>query len=103
MPRILRLIPARRDLVEHFVFIGEATDTEAAQRFLDSVDKTLEQLAKMPRMGIKRQFRSQKFENVRIWRVKGFEKYLIFYRPHTNGIEVLRVLHAARDIDILFE
>jgi hypothetical protein len=31
--------------------------------------------------------------------VKGFEQYLIFYRPVPEGIELIRVYHAARDID----
>lgn len=29
--------------------------------------------------------------------------YLIFYRPINQGIEVLRVLHGARDIPSIFE
>ena len=28
-----------------------------------------------------------------------FPKYLVFYRPITDGIEVIRVLHGARDLD----
>jgi toxin ParE1/3/4 len=28
--------------------------------------------------------------------------YLIFYRPLADGIEIVRVLHGARDIDSLF-
>jgi plasmid stabilization system protein ParE len=27
-----------------------------------------------------------------------FEKHLIFYRPMKDGIEVIRVLHASRDL-----
>ena len=30
--------------------------------------------------------------------VQGFEKHLVFYRPTEAGIEIVRVLHAARDI-----
>jgi toxin ParE1/3/4 len=30
--------------------------------------------------------------------VRRFRNYLIFYRPTDGGIEVIRVLHAARDI-----
>jgi len=37
--------------------------------------------------------------DVRIWLVKGFEKYLVFYRPTDDVVEILQVLHAARDID----
>jgi toxin ParE1/3/4 len=40
---------------------------------------------------------------VRLWRVRGFNSYLIVYRPTDTGIEVIRVLHAARDIEAILE
>jgi len=40
---------------------------------------------------------------LRILPVAGFKKYWIFYRPAKNRIEVLRVLHGARDIDAALE
>ena len=36
---------------------------------------------------------------VRVWQVRGFENYLVFYQPTQRGIEVIRLLHAARDIE----
>ena len=38
-----------------------------------------------------------------MWPVRGFEKHVIFYRPVATGIDVVRVLHAARDIEAIFE
>ena len=38
---------------------------------------------------------------VRVWRVSGFEKHLIFYRPNPEGVEILDVIHGARDIEAL--
>jgi len=35
--------------------------------------------------------------------VKGFEKHLIFYRPIDIGIEVVCILHEARDIRSVFD
>lgn len=32
-----------------------------------------------------------------MWRVRGFESYLIFYLPQKEGIAVERVIHAALD------
>jgi toxin ParE1/3/4 len=29
-------------------------------------------------------------------------RYLVFYRPIEDGIEIVRVLHASRDIDNIF-
>jgi hypothetical protein len=34
--------------------------------------------------------------------VKGFMNYLLFYIPRSGGIDVVRVLHAARDIESIF-
>jgi len=41
-------------------------------------------------------------EGLRRFPVHGFESYLIFYLPHPEGMDVIRVLHGARDIDNLF-
>jgi toxin ParE1/3/4 len=30
--------------------------------------------------------------------VRGFERHLVFYRERDDGIEIVRVLHGARDI-----
>lgn len=32
-----------------------------------------------------------------------FPNHLIFYRPVEDGIEVLRVVHGAQDIEAIFE
>ena len=40
---------------------------------------------------------------IRFLEKKGFPKHLIFYRPIDHGIEVVRVLHGARDIEAVFE
>jgi len=54
-------------------------------------------LARMPEMGRKR------FELSDGLRSFAVNRYVIFYRPTSNGIEVIRVLHAARDIPAQFE
>ena len=37
------------------------------------------------------------------YRPPDFEKFLIFYRPRPDGIEVVRVLYGMRDIPALME
>ena len=32
-----------------------------------------------------------------------FGRYVIFYEPIEDGIDVVRVLHSARDIDVAFD
>jgi toxin ParE1/3/4 len=56
----------------------------------------------MPAMGVAREYRDPKLEDVRMWRVAGFDSYLIFYRTTESGVEIIRVIHAKRDIEGLF-
>jgi len=51
----------------------------------------------MPYMGASRDALPSKFAHIRLWRVNGFENYLILYTPRTNGIAVERVIHAKQD------
>ena len=37
--------------------------------------------------------------NLRVGRVDGFDNFVIYYRPSKQGIEVVRVLHGAREAD----
>lgn len=53
----------------------------------------------MPGIGERRESPNPRLAGLRVWRVEGFEKHLIFYRPAGDGIEIVRVLHGARDID----
>ena len=57
----------------------------------------------MPEMGALRHFGNPALKDIRMWPIKGFEKHLVFYHPIENGIEVIRVLHAARDIQSIIE
>ena len=102
MPRILKRAAAKRDLIDHFVFLAENASVDVAHRFLESTNEAFSLLADMPEIGAPRTFRNPRFASVRMSLVKGFERYLMFYRPLDGGIEVLRVLHGSRNIQELF-
>jgi toxin ParE1/3/4 len=38
---------------------------------------------------------------MRVFRVTGFERILILYRPHPDGVDILRVVHGSRDVQSL--
>ena len=101
-PRITKSVRARRDLLEHFVYIGRDS-VAAARRFLQAADKAMASLARMPEMGGRWDARNPALTGLRVWSIRKFENYLIFYRPVPEGIEVLRVLHGGRDIDTILE
>jgi toxin ParE1/3/4 len=94
---------ARIDLLEQFVYFGEKESIELAERYFTAVDETCALLVKQPRMGGLYDSSIPELAGVRRMPVKGFENYLIFYLPHSGGIDVIRVIHGARDIENLFK
>jgi toxin ParE1/3/4 len=86
---------ARRDLIRHFAYIGENSSLAIARRFQSAARATFAELAKTPAIGAPGKL--AKFPNVRMWRIREFEKHLIFYEPVGDNVEVLRVIHAAQD------
>ncbi len=93
---------ARLDLLEQFVYFGEQSGAELAERYFAAVDATCLLLAAHPQSGVSYDSGIVRLEGLRRVPVKDFENYLLFYLPYEKGIDVIRVVHAARDIDNLF-
>jgi toxin ParE1/3/4 len=72
-------------------------------RFYDSVEETYQQIAENPPWKGLGHFRQAEIKNIRVCPVTGFSNYLIFYRVERDRIEILRVLHGARDYMSLFD
>lgn len=90
---------ADRDLDRQAEYLAREASLETALRFYDAANTTFANLARMPNVGERRESAKARLEGLRVWRVQGFENHLIFYRPLEAGIEIVRVLHAARDLD----
>ena len=93
---------AEEDLSAAYLHIG-AESPEAAERLLDAVESTVRFLLETPLAGRLREFRSARAQDVRSWPVRDFSSYLIFYRPVAEDIEVIRLLHGARDLPLLLD
>lgn len=85
------------DIEEHAWFIF-ADNEEAGLRFPFACDATFERLAEDPHIGSARRFLHSRLSGLRMWPVKGFPNHLVFYRPLDDGVEIVRVLHGAREI-----
>ena len=103
MPRRIDIRPrAYVDLAEISEYI--ARDRPAsARRFLFAAEDTFAWLAKNPDAGFLCGFGHKLATDVRSWRIKGFKNYLAFDREIQRGIQVVRVLHGAREIASIFE
>ena len=100
MRLVVRRPQARRDIVATALYIAEESP-DAARRFLEAVERTIAAVTSMPGIGAPRRYRDPRLEGLRMIAVTGFEKHLVFYRPDEAGIEIVRVLHAARDIQAI--
>lgn len=104
MKRRVAVRPAAgRDLDEQAEYLAAHRDLEMGLRFYHAAEKTFQLLASQPKMGSLTEYRSPFLAGVRMFPLKGFPKHLIFYRPLDDGIEIIRVLHGAREIESLFE
>ena len=86
---------AANDLEEIWTFIAR-DNPEAADRLNNEFALVLEMIASSPRMGRAR-------DALRVGlRSHPHGNYIIFYACRRDAIEVMRVLHAARDMTDLF-
>jgi toxin ParE1/3/4 len=94
-PVVRKLPAAQLDLVDVWVFI--AADSPAqADRFLDSLDEKLQLLAAAPGIGRERPELATGLRSLPVG------NYHLFYRVSDDGIDLVRVLHAARDLGNFF-
>jgi toxin ParE1/3/4 len=93
---ILKRPRALLDLAEIWSYITEDS-ARNADAFASRIDKTFKLLAGRPGIG---RVRPELYPDLRSFVVG---KYVVFYLPLTDGIDVVRVLHGARDIETVFE
>jgi toxin ParE1/3/4 len=96
MPRILRTERAEADLIEILVFL-RSRNPKMADRFESDFEKKCQLLSEFPLMGRDRSDLSQRLRSSLV------KPYVLLYRPIEDGIEIIRVIHGARDISSLFE
>ncbi len=95
MPRVTRRPAAATDIFEIWDHIAE-DDLSAADRWVDQLDEQFQLWATQPMMGRAREELAPGVRSI------PFGRYVVFYAPIDDGIDVIRVLHGARDIDALF-
>jgi toxin ParE1/3/4 len=99
MARVLKREAARRDLVQQWVWYAENAGIEVADRFLQAAEKTLDLLSTQPESGARFFTRHPALQTMRRFPVSdGFGKILLFYLPLPDGVDLVRVTHAGRDL-----
>lgn len=96
--RIIRRPKAVADAEEIADYIAHDS-LEASVRFLENAEATLHDLADGTKAGSLFESDNRRLRNIRLQRVAGFPNHFIFFVKHNDAVEVLRILHAARDLD----
>jgi toxin ParE1/3/4 len=86
---------AREDTIEQYKYFAEQSP-DLADRFWSAAYSTFQKLARQP-MGERLRPRNIALKGLKLWHVHGFDNQLIFYVASRNAVEIIRVLHAARD------
>ncbi|MFM9968228.1 MAG: type II toxin-antitoxin system RelE/ParE family toxin [Burkholderiales bacterium] len=94
--QVFRTRQSRQDYLEIWHYIAQ-DNVDAANRLLDSFDQKLELIADVPGIGNPRDELESQLRSFRVG------NHLLFYRPVADGIELIRVLHGARDIPQQFK
>lgn len=72
---------------------------EIALRYLQAVDRAVEELAERPDLGRVRQFAHPELVGLRSCPVaRPFHRHLIFYRHDATSVDLVRVMHGACDL-----
>ena len=100
-PRLIIRPPVVVDMEQIADYLAERS-INAADRFLDACHAEFDRLAAMPLMGGLRGFADPWLAGLRSWTISGFPNHLIFYRPIEDGVEILHVLHGARNLGSIF-
>lgn len=98
MRKRFKLLPkAQIDLTSIIEYIATRSPDNAIKVF-DQLHDAMQTLAGMPGMGHTREDLTDR--PVRFWAV---HSYLIVYRPDRVPLEVLRIVHGARDLKAILE
>ncbi|HKT54249.1 MAG TPA: type II toxin-antitoxin system RelE/ParE family toxin [Caulobacteraceae bacterium] len=91
MARFRRTARAEEDLIDIWPYIAR-DNLGAADRLLDRLDQACELLAENPRLG---PARPDLAEGLRYFAIGN---YLLLYGEASYGVEIVRVVHGARDL-----
>lgn len=86
---------ARADLIEIWSFIAEDSPA-AATKLLLRLDRAMTKLARNPGIG---RGRPELQPGIRSYACR---PYVIFYKVEGHSVDIIRVLHGARDIESIF-
>jgi toxin ParE1/3/4 len=97
-PRIVKWPRVAGDLIGHFAYIAQ-DKFEPAERRLIVAEESFERIGRVPSIGTAWKSKRPQLRGIRFYPMPApYRSYVIFYRQITDGVEIMAVLHGARDL-----
>lgn len=96
MTRYLLTPAADADIEEIWQYVAANSGSPRADTLEDELHAAMERLGEMPGIGHLRHDLADE-----ALRFLGVHKFLIIYRPDTRPVQIIRVLHGARDVQAI--
>ncbi|MGI0493047.1 type II toxin-antitoxin system RelE/ParE family toxin [Alkalinema pantanalense CENA528] len=100
MPELIKRPIVIQDLLNIATYISY-DNLDSGDRFLYAAEATFKLIAKTPGIGRFSGFRGSQIAQIRQYPVKGFNNYLVLYELTETTIDIVRVVHGARDLEQL--
>ncbi|MFO0967347.1 MAG: type II toxin-antitoxin system RelE/ParE family toxin [Gemmataceae bacterium] len=101
MSRIIVRSPrTEADLEEILDYLGRQS-AQLAYRFLRMAETTFAFLAKSSDPGSPFDGAEPRLANLRYWPIKRFPNHLVFFRTTETELQIVRVLHGARNLEAI--
>lgn len=97
MPRVLRRAEARCDLERVFKLLSAKVGSDAAERLLREIDRKAQLYASHPDMGFRKPWIPESLRGFMVGR------YFVAYERVPEGIALVRVIYASRDLSTEFD
>lgn len=95
---VIRSPESIRDVENIVQFFIDQETPATALKFGKAVMRTLDLLAAFPEIGSPWESKELQLEGVRFQNVRGFRRYVIFYRMMDDGLLVMRILDGRRNL-----
>jgi toxin ParE1/3/4 len=95
---------ASDDIIRQFRhYLVDQDRPQVATRFLEAVQRTINDIIRMPNGGTPKILSNEVLAGLRSWPVQEFEDLRIYYLTKGDIVRVVRVLHGKRDINRILE
>lgn len=96
MPELILSPEAEQDLIDIWSYIADDSLVNA-DHYIDKLYDKAVILSKNPEIG------SERYDLIPEMKCFPVDKYILYYRKIHNGVEIIRVLHASRDMNLIFD